>query len=127
MLKQNSWKRLKENHFNIAIAQNKNTWACLCQINSTILLPLLYDASLLGNSQPGKEEGSSGKLALNLCAATRDLGLDPLNFHGTLSAWSQGKASSLGRFLYYRQNTTTEFNSELQIPSSISISWSVCL
>lgn len=62
---------------------------------------------ILGNSQSGKKKGSSGELVLSHCTAITDqrLTFSLPNFHRTLPVCSQGKVISLGRFLYYRQNT----------------------
>lgn len=57
----------------------------------------------LGNCQPGWKEESSKSLAWN--PATSSISLIFPKTHETLSAYSQKKASSLGRFLQYRQKS----------------------
>lgn len=44
-----------------------------------------FSIKILGNAQQGREEGSSGGLALNHCPITRDSGLILSQLHATLS------------------------------------------
>lgn len=69
----------------------------------------------MGNCQSGKEEGSREELALNCCTATRNVGLIPLEFYGTLSLCSQGEQSNSEQsgeipVLWVESNKIANFN-----------------